>query len=197
MFVSLSRCAKHMTKLYSLEVSVTVQGHGIYPWSWCLLHISWTLWKFFIKLYPNVPLSETVCRSNDSATITLKCHGHISRSLQFSVWSYHLSSLNVCFLNSLKCSPQWDVVQNSWLSNAQSRKGMEFTLQFCVRSIASEPFERFSLNFTPLFLSMRRCADARSKLHFDAMGFCSGVFSCPSNCCLVQIMFLVSKILRI
>ena len=82
---------EHMTQLWSLEVNVRVQGHGIDPWCWCLLDISRTLWKFFIKLHRKVPLSETVCRSNDSATKTLKGHGHISRSwdiftLQFSVW---------------------------------------------------------------------------------------------------------------
>ena len=30
-FLSVSRCAEHMTQLCSLEVNVTVQGHGIYP----------------------------------------------------------------------------------------------------------------------------------------------------------------------
>ena len=90
MFLSARRCAEHMTQLWSVEVNVTVQGHRIYPWSWCLLHISRTLCKFFIKLHPNVPLSETICRSNASASKTLKGHGHISRSwymltLQFSV----------------------------------------------------------------------------------------------------------------
>ena len=31
MFLSARRCAEHMTQLWSLEVNVTVQGHGIYP----------------------------------------------------------------------------------------------------------------------------------------------------------------------
>ena len=39
--------------------------------------------SFFIKLHPNVLFSVTVCRSNDSATKTLKGHGHISRSWDF------------------------------------------------------------------------------------------------------------------
>ena len=54
-------------------------------------YISQNPLKVFIKLHPNVPLSERVCRCNDSATKTLKGHGHILRSLdiftlQFSVW---------------------------------------------------------------------------------------------------------------
>ena len=65
MFLSVRRCAEHVIQLCSVEVDVRVQGHGIYPWSWCLLHISWALWKFFIKLHPNVSHSETVCRSSD------------------------------------------------------------------------------------------------------------------------------------
>ena len=31
MFLSARWCAEHMTQLWSLEVNVTVQGHGIYP----------------------------------------------------------------------------------------------------------------------------------------------------------------------
>ena len=107
-------------------------------------------------------------------------------TLQFSV----SLCLNDFQKQSLKCSPHWDVVQNPWLNYAQSRssshlKVMEFTLQFCVHSISSEPFVRFSFNFTQLFLSMRQCAEpmthSRARLRFDVMGFC-----CPSNSRLVQ-----------
>ena len=44
----------------------------------CPLHISWTLRKIFIKLRSNVPLSEKVCRTHNSATQTqgqFKGHG--------------------------------------------------------------------------------------------------------------------------
>ena len=41
--------------------------------------------------------------------------------------------------------------------------GHRFTLEFHVRSISPEPFERFSLNFTQMFLSMRRCAEPMFK----------------------------------
>ena len=77
MFLSVRRCAEHMTQL--LRLKVTGQGQGIYPWISCPLHISWTLWTLFIKLHPNVPLSEVVCRTNDSATQT-QGQGHTSRS---------------------------------------------------------------------------------------------------------------------
>ena len=31
MFLSARRCVENMTQLWSLELNVTVQGHGIYP----------------------------------------------------------------------------------------------------------------------------------------------------------------------
>ena len=94
--------------------------------------------------------------------------GHGIFTLQFSVWSHRLSSLNIVFF-SLKCSPHGDVVQNPWFSYAQSMsssylKIMELTLQFYVCSISSEPFERFSLNFSQLFLSVIRCAEPMTQL---------------------------------
>ena len=61
-----------------------VQCHSSRSWDLPLKLVSATylrtLWKLFIKLHPNVPLSETVSRSNYSATMTLKGHGLISRS---------------------------------------------------------------------------------------------------------------------
>ena len=38
------------------RLTVTGQGHGIYPWISCLLHIYWTLRAIFIKLQPIIPL---------------------------------------------------------------------------------------------------------------------------------------------
>ena len=39
-----------------------------------------------------------------------------------------------------------------------------FTLQFRVCSISPEPFERFSLNITQMFLLVRRCAESMTQL---------------------------------
>ena len=39
-----------------------------------------------------------------------------------------------------------------------------FTLQFCVCSISSEPFERFIVNFTQMPLSVRRCAEPMNRV---------------------------------
>ena len=58
------------------------QGHSSRSWylpfNLWPLHISWTLWMILIKLYPNVPLSEMVCRNHDSALQT-QGQGHTSR----------------------------------------------------------------------------------------------------------------------
>ena len=132
-------------------------------------------------------LSETVCRSNASATNTLKGHGPISRSwifLPLFLASGRLSSLNVFFYSlTRRCAEHThDSVTHSQV------KVMEFTRHFCVRSIASEPFERFSLNFTQLFLSVRRCVEPMNQLRSlkvkpegdtsMLLGFCSGGFRC-------------------
>ena len=66
MFLFVRRCAEHMAQLCSLKVNVTVQGRRIYPWSWYLLHIR----TIFVKLYSILPLSETMCRTYDSTTLT-------------------------------------------------------------------------------------------------------------------------------
>ena len=39
-----------------------------------------------------------------------------------------------------------------------------YPFQFPVRSISHEPFERFSLNFTQMFLSARRCTEHMTQL---------------------------------
>ena len=62
MLLIVIQCAEFMTQLCRVKVKVTLQGHGIYPWLSCPLHISSTLWKNFIKLHPNVPLSEIMCQ---------------------------------------------------------------------------------------------------------------------------------------
>ena len=41
---------------------------------------------------------------------------------------------------------------------------MGFTTQFCVRSISPEPLERFSLNFTHMFRSLRQYAEPMTLL---------------------------------
>ena len=71
-----------MTQLCRLKVKVTVQGHGLNPCFCCPLHISGTI---FIKLHPNVNLSDAMKRTHDSATQTLG-QGHSSRSWDKKSW---------------------------------------------------------------------------------------------------------------
>ena len=54
---------------------------------------------------------------------------------------------------------------------------MRFTLQFCVRSISSEHFERFIVSFSQMSLSVRRCAESMNrvcrlkvKVNFQGLG---------------------------
>ena len=67
---SVRQSAEHMNQLPRLKVQVTDQGQRIYPWLSRPLHISWTFAVIFIKLYPNIPLSEIMYRTYNSATQT-------------------------------------------------------------------------------------------------------------------------------
>ena len=42
-------------------------------------------------------------------------------------------------------------------------KVMGFTIEFRVCSISPDPFERFSLNLAQMFLSVRRCAEPKTR----------------------------------
>ena len=96
MFLSLRRCAEHMNQLPRLKVT----GQGIYPWISCLLYISWTIWTIFIKLHPNVPLGEVVCRTNNAATQTQGL-GHTSRSKNLPLNFVSFKSSQPCVKFSL------------------------------------------------------------------------------------------------
>ena len=75
----------------------------------CVLHISWTLWKIFIKLWSNVRLSELMCRNHKSTMPTqgqghgfepsVFCQLHISYTpgrVFFKLWSYVCLSETMC-----------------------------------------------------------------------------------------------------
>ena len=69
-FLSVRCCAEPMTWLHRLIVKVTLQVYGIYPSISCPLYICRALWTIIIKLHPYVLLSDTVCRTINSATQT-------------------------------------------------------------------------------------------------------------------------------
>ena len=60
------------------------------------------------------------------------------------------------------------------MSHRSHFKIMGFTLEFCVRSIYPKLFVRFSLNITPMFLSVSWCAEPMTRLcrlKVKVMGF--------------------------
>ena len=63
MFASVRRCAELITQPCQHKVKVTVQAHRFEPWISCPLCISYTSGRIFFKLWSNVHLSETMCRS--------------------------------------------------------------------------------------------------------------------------------------
>ena len=78
-------------------------------------------------------------------------------------------------------------MQIPWLSYADSMsrshfKVMGLILRFRARSIAPEPFERFSSNFSQIILSVRRCAEPKTqlcrlkvKVTFQVHGICLSI----------------------
>ena len=86
---SVRQCAQHMTQLPRLKVKVT--GKGIYLWILCRHHISWTDWAIFIKLHPNVPLSETMCKTYDLATQSRSHFKVMGYTFQFESAPYLLN----------------------------------------------------------------------------------------------------------
>ena len=52
-------------------------------------------------------------------------------------------------------------------------------LSFQFSSIFPEPFKQFSLNFTQMFISVRRCADSITHLHrLQVLGFTLNFWAC-------------------
>ena len=92
----------------------------------------------------------------------------------FTPTPYLLNPLTDFHYTSHKCSSPEDGLQDPD-SNTRS---CDLHLQFRVRLISSEPFQRFSFNFTQMFLSFWQraeswlsYADSRSRSHLKVMGF--------------------------
>ena len=94
MFALVSRCAKPITEACWLKIKVTVKGHEFESWISCRLHISWTLWKIFIRFGSNVCLSEMMCRTHTS---TMQTHGQ-GHNWRPPVWAlnFDVAPLSFC-----------------------------------------------------------------------------------------------------
>ena len=145
MFLSVRRCAEPMTQLPRLRFAG--QCHLIS----CLLHISWTLWAIFIKLQPNVPLSETMCRTYDS-TMQTQSQGHTSRSCDLPFCPL-LNSFEQFSLNFTQMFSQWDCVQRKWTSYLDSMSHWIYPLILCPLHIWFP--ERYSLSFIQMIFSVK------------------------------------------
>ena len=87
MLPALRRFAEPMNQLDTVKAKLTLKGNGIYPSILRPLHIFRTFCTILVKLHPTVPFSETVCRTRDSATrslkvkVTLQCYGILQRGI--------------------------------------------------------------------------------------------------------------------
>ena len=69
------------------------KGHEFEPSISCSLHISWNLWKIFIKFWSNVHLSEMMCRTHNS-TMQTQDQGHNWRP---PVWALNFEVVPLSF----------------------------------------------------------------------------------------------------
>ena len=90
-------CRTHKPGLQSQGQGQLSRTWDLLPSISCPLHISWTLWTIFIKLHPNVPFGETLCRTHASAMESRgQCHS--SRT-----WDLPLKLVSATYLqNPLK-----------------------------------------------------------------------------------------------
>ena len=73
------------TQWCRLKVKVTIEGHSSLS---CSLHISWTFWKIFMKLWSNVCFSEAMCRTHKHADLSSRSQLKVtSLNLEFHVHS--------------------------------------------------------------------------------------------------------------
>ena len=147
MLLLVIRCAEHITQLSRLKA--TGQGQRINPWIRFLLHISWTLQAIFINFHPNIPLSEIMWRTYDSATQTQcqvmwcdLCPLHISSTVWISFVKLH----SYAPLSEAVCRAH----ESATLTQAQVYRSMSSDLYLNLVSVPYllNPEVNFSWNFT-------------------------------------------------
>ena len=101
MFALVRWCAEPITQACRLKIKVTVKGHEFEPWISCSLHMSWTLWKIFIKFGSNVRLSEMMCRTHNS-TMQTQGQGH---NWMPPVWALNFEAAPLSFCGGVYSCP--------------------------------------------------------------------------------------------
>ena len=133
----------------------------------CPLNISWTLWTILIKLnklHPNVPLSETMRRTYDSAMQT-QGRGHTSRScdlpfkfhdrsISSTLWTISITHHSYVPLSELVCRTHDSAAQ----TRAQVCHGI-YPWISCTLHISCSLWKIF-IKLWSMFISVRGCADS-------------------------------------
>ena len=165
MFASVRRCAELITQPCRHKVKVTVQGHRFLPWISCPLCISYTIGRFFFKLWSNVHYSEMMCRINNSTMpakvkVTGQGHGFEPWISCPSISPIPLEGFSFNF-GQMFASVKWcaePIAQLCRLTRSQF-KVTGSCLEFCVGSVSPLPLKGFSLNFGQMFTSVGQCAE--------------------------------------
>ena len=132
----------------------------------CPLRISWTLWKIFIKLWSNVHLSESMCRTHVNHANSRSQVKVIGLSLEFRVRSISPIPLEGFCLNfGHMFAP---VRRCAELITQPCRHKVKVTVQghrfepwiSCPLCISYTRRRGFFLNFGQMFTLVRRCAES-------------------------------------
>ena len=129
MFLSVRQCAECMTRLHRLNVKVTLQGHVIYP---------------SIRVRSISP--ESIERFSLNFT-------HIFRSISPEPFGRFSFSFTQMFLSVRQYAEPMTRLRRLKVKVTFQSRGIYLLIRG--RSISPKPFERFSLNFTQMFLSVR------------------------------------------
>ena len=157
MFLSVRQCAEVITRLHRLKVKVTLQGHVIYP--------SIRVRSIFAESFEQFSLNFTqmflpVMTQLPRLKVKVTCQGIILefrvRSISPGPFGRFSFKLHPNVLSMRQCAKPMTRLHRLKVKVTLQSHGIYPSIR--VRSISPKTFERFSLNFTQMFLSLRWCA---------------------------------------
>ena len=174
MFLSVKRCAEHMTRLRKHKINVTFQGHGIYP----INFVSADPFEQFSLYFTQMFLSVSRCEEQMTRL------GRLKVTFQSRSWDVSFNFVSAPYLPEPFERFSLNLTQmclsavcrtHDLTMQAQGHTSRSWDLPF--NFISPEPFEQYSLNFTQMFRSVRWCSEpmtqcmCTSRSHFKVMEF--------------------------
>ena len=111
-------CVQNPCLIQLHRLKVTVQGHWDLLFNFGSAHISWTLWKIFIKIWSNIYLIDMMCSNHD---IAMQTQGQGPLHISWTLWTiFNKLWLNVHLMETMcrihDSATQTQDLGNSWRS---------------------------------------------------------------------------------